>query len=251
MSDRYQSLVLLIALALVGLTVTGSRPTSASMSTQATATGDSTRALSWQSPARLRRGLKATRGNLILSGDGIEFRSDEERFSHRWLFSDVETFDLTARRLVITDYENRHHHMPGERRFRFDLANSLPPPVAAQLAQRVGKPVRNGDPDPKEPGLVAIPARHATRFGGTNGTLRFRNDGIDYVGAGGEGSRSWRWSDIQTLANPDPYHFRIGGYRDIFEFELKQPMSQQLFDRLCDRFYASNLNISPTSGGIQ
>ena len=188
---------------------------------------------------------------MILSGDGIEFRSDEERFSDRWLFSDVETFDLTSRRLVITDYENRHHHLPGERRFRFDLDKSLPPPVAAQLAERVGKPVRNGDPDPKEPSLVTIPARHGTRFGGTIGTLRFRDDGIDYMAAGGEGSRSWRWSDIETLANPDPYHFRVGAYRDTFDFELKQPISQQLFDRAWDRLYASNLNISPTSGGTQ
>ena len=187
----------------------------------------------------------------MLSGDGIDFRSDEQRFSHRWLYSDVKTFDLTSRRLVITDYENRHHHMPGERRFRFDLASSLPPSVAGQLARRVGKPVRNGDPDPKEPSLVTIPARHGTRFGGTNGTLRFRDDGIDYVAAGEKGSRSWRWADIQTLANPDPYHFRLGGYRETFEFELKQPMSQKLFDRLWDRLYARYLNISPSTGGIQ
>ena len=251
MLDHYRHLLLMIAMTLVGLSVTGSRPSSASMSTPATAAGDSAPGLSWQSRARLRHGLKATRGNLILTGDGIEFRSDEERFSHRWIFSDVETFDLTSRRLVITDYENRHHHLPGERRFRFDLDNSLPPSVAAQLAQRLGKPARNGDPDPKEPSLVTIPAGHGTRFGGTLGTLRFRDDGIDYVAAGREGSRSWRWSDIQTLANPDSYHFRIGGYRETFEFELKQPMSQQLFDRLWDRLYARSLNISLTTGGTQ
>ncbi|HEV2381470.1 MAG TPA: hypothetical protein VG206_16950 [Terriglobia bacterium] len=251
MSNRYRRLFLLIALAFAGLSAAGSRPSSVSRSMQAFAPGDSVQALNWQSSARLHHGLKATPGNLILSGDGIEFRPDKERFSHRWLYSDVETFDLTPRRLVITDYQNRRHHMPGERRFRFDLANSLPPAVAAQLAQRVGKPVRNGDPDLEETSLVTIPARHGTRFGGTNGTLRFRDEGIDYVAAGGEGSRSWRWSDLQTLANPDPYHFRIGGYRDIFEFELKQPMSRQLFERLWDRLYASDLNISLTGGGTQ
>ena len=250
MSDRYRRLFVLIAMALVGRGATGFQPSS-STATDAVAQGDSAHALKWQSPARLHHGLKTKRGSLILSGDGIDFRCDEARFSHHWPYSEVKTFDLTSLRLVITDYENRPHRMPGERRFRFDLANSIPPAVAAQLALRVGKPVRNGDPDPKGPSLVTIPARHGTRFGGTNGTLRFRDDGIDYVAAGGEGSRSWRWSDIQTLANPDPYHFRIGGYRDIFEFELKQPMPRQLFDRLWDRLYARNLNISPTSGGTQ
>ena len=251
MLDRFRSLFLLIAMALVGLSATGSQPPSAPWSAQAAAPSDSAQALNWQSAARLHHGLKTTPGNLTLRGDGIEFRSGGERFSHRWLYSDVRTFDLTSRRLVITDYENRHHHMPGERRFRFDLGDSLPPPIAAQLAQRVGKPVRNGDPDLQETSLVTIPARHSTRFGGTNGTLRFRDDGIDYLAAGGEGSRSWRWSDIETLANPDPYHFRVGAYRDTFDFELKQPISQQLFDRAWDRLYASNLNISPTSGGTQ
>lgn len=251
MSDLYRHAFRLIAMALVSFTTIGSRPSSASMSTQAVAAGDSAQALNWQSPARLRHGLKATRGSLILSGDGIEFRSEEERLSHRWLFSEVEIFDLTPRRLVITDYENRHHHIPGERRFRFELDKPLPPPVAAQLAERVGKPVRNGNPDPKEPSLANIPARHGTRFGGTNGTLRFRDGGIDYVAAGKEGSRSWRWADIQTLASPDPYHFRLGGYRETFEFELKQPMSQKLFDWLWDRLYARNLNISPSTGGTQ
>ena len=251
MSDRHRCWFLLIATTLVCPGAIASQPSSASRSAQAAQPSDSVQALNWQSPARLHHGLKAIPGNLILRGDGIEFRSGRERFSHRWLYSDVRTFDLTSRRLVITDYENRHHHMPGERRFRFDLANSLPPPIAAQLAQRVGKPVRNGDPDLQETSLVTIPARHGTRFGGTIGTLRFRDDGIDYVAAGGEGSRSWRWSDIQTLANPDSYHFRIGGHRETFEFELKQPMSQQLFDRLWDRLYARNLNISPSIGGTQ
>lgn len=251
MSNRYRRLFLLIALAFAGRSDADSQPSSASRLMQAVTPGDSAQALNWQSPARLHHGLKATPGNLILRSDGIEFRSGTERFSLRCPYSDVRTLALTSRRLVITGYENRHHHMPGERRFRFDFANSLPPFVAAQLAQRVGKPVRNGDPDLKETTLVTISAYHGTRFGGTNGTLRFRDDGIDYVAAGGEGSRSWRWSDIQTLANPDPYHFRIGGYRETFEFELKQPMAQQLYDRLWDRLYASNLNISPTTGGSQ
>ena len=163
MLDHYRRFLLMIAMTLVGLNITGSRPSSAPMSTQATAAGDSAPGLSWQSHARLRHGLKATRGNLIVSGDGIEFRSEEERFSHRWLFSDVETFDLTSRHLVITDYENRHHHLPGERRFRFDLDNSLPPPVAAQLAERVGKPARNGDPGSHgaEPGHHPRPPRNS------------------------------------------------------------------------------------------
>ena len=251
MSERYRRLFPLIAVVLMGFFRTRPQPSLASPPAQTLAPSASTQALNWQSPGRFHHGLKSIPGDLILRGEGIEFRSGTEKFSKRWLFSDVETFDLTPRRLVITDYENRRHHLPGERRFRFDLGNPIPPAVAAKLAQRVGKPVRNGEPDPKATDLVTIPARHGSRFGGTNGTLRFRDDGIDYEAASGDGSRSWRWSDIETLANPDPYHLRIGGYRDTFEFQLKQPISHELFDRLWDRLYGVNLNISLTSGGTQ
>ena len=251
MSDRYRRLFPSIAVVLMSFFRSGPQPSLASPPAQTLTPSDPGQALHWQSPARFHHGVKSISGDLILRGEGIEFHSGTEKFSKRWLFSDVETFDLTPRRLVITDYENRRHHLPGERRFRFDLSNPIPPAVSAQLALRVGKPVRNGDPDPKATNLVTIPARHGTRFGGTNGTLRFRSDGIDYVTPGGDGSRSWRWSDIETLANPDPYHLRIGGYRDTFEFELKQPISHELFDGLWDRLYGVNLNIFPTSGGTQ
>jgi hypothetical protein len=153
--------------------------------------------------------------------------------------------------VVITDYESHSHHRPGERRFRFDLNNSVPASVAAELAQRVGKPVQNGDPDPQATAYVTLPARHGTRFGGTNGTLRFRDEGIDYVTSDGRDSRSWRWADIQTLANPNPYQLRVGAYLETVDFELKQPMSPDLFDRLWDHVYARDLNVGQTRGGEQ
>jgi hypothetical protein len=213
----------------------------ASTSTQAGAGSEAPKFFNWQSPARLHHSLRATSGDLIFTGDGIEFRSDDKRFSNHWPYSEVKTFDLASRRLVITDYENRGHYLPGERRFRFDLVTSVPPSVAVQLAQRVGKPARNGDPDPKSTAFFTIQARHGKRFGGTNGLLRFREEGIDYTTTGGVGSRSWRWEDIQTLANPDSYQLRVGAYRDVFEFELKEPLPRDVFERLWDKVYANNL----------
>src|SRR5439155_622745 len=73
---------------------------------------------------------KPVPGNLLLNDDAVEFRS--KRFSHRWPYREIKTLELSsARELVITDYENRHWHEPGERRFRFTLAQPMPPTVAA------------------------------------------------------------------------------------------------------------------------
>jgi len=203
--------------------------------------------LQWQSPARLHHGVRTVRGALVLSEGGIEFHS-EQRYSHRWPFVEIQSFDLTPQRLVLISYENRGKNLPGDRRFKFDLSQTMPPSVAAELTRRVAKPVRNGQPDPNQPSFATIPARHTTRTGGSNGTLRFRDDGIDYLSNSKQDGRSWRWSDIQTLANPDSYHFRVAGYREVFEFELKQPMAKDLFDKLWDYVYGRNLEIKSLNG---
>ena len=207
--------------------------------------------LDWESQARLHHGVKGSSGTLTLSQDGVTFLPTKGATLH-WPFLEIQTFDLlTPRRLVITGYENRSWHRHGERKYRFDLSVAMPPDVAAELSRRVEKPVRNGDPNPTATDFATIPARHRTLAGGTNGTLRFGADGIEYVTSNGRGGRSWRWSDIQTLANPDPFHLRVDGYRETLTFELKQPMPRDLFDRLWNQIYARDLNRVEFGGSKQ
>jgi hypothetical protein len=210
---------------------------------------DPTRLL-WRSPAEWQRGLRKTRGTLQIGGGGVAFRAAKGR-QLGWSFENIKTFDLSPHRLVIAGYANRKWRLPGDRNFHFQLKDSVPPAVAAEFARRVGKPNENGVPDPNAPAFAVIPARHRTRGGGTNGVLRFRRSGIDYVTASGRGARSWRWADIQTIARPDPYHFRVGAYREIFEFELKRPMSERLFDRLWNFVYARHLHGLNLTGGTR
>jgi len=186
----------------------------------------------------------STPGDLVLDGQGIEFRPTKGS-ALRWSFVEIRTIDLDSpRHLSLISYSNRHWHWPGDKEFRFELNTPMPPTVAAALVGKVGKPAVNGDPVPRAPSFASIPARRRTRTGGTNGVLDFREDGIDYVVTSGQGGRSWRWADIQTIANPDPYHFRVSGYLETFDFELKQPMTGDLFDRLWDRVYVRDRNVA-------
>ncbi len=131
----------------------------------------------------------------------------------------------------------------------FTLTSPIPPGIAARVAAMVARPVINGDPEPKLLSIAEIPAHRREHFGGSNGTLRFREDGIDYATPDGRNERSWRWSDIQTIANSDPWQFRVTAYREIVEFDLKQPMTRELFDRLWAKLYASDLNLNPRNHG--
>lgn len=207
--------------------------------------GVSAQTQTWQTPAKWHRTLeKAEPGTLTLDADGVEFRSP--KLSSRWKYSDIHTFDLSPRELTLLTYENRHWHEPGERPFRFTLIEPMPSEIAAQFTERVGKPVRNGEPIAGTSAIREIPVHRRGWTGGTNGMLRLKEDGIDYVNdtENGRDSRSWRWSDILTLANPNPYEFRITAFREIDEFDLKQPLARDLFERLWDLLYAADLNLS-------
>lgn len=224
-----------------------SAPWAAAAAPAAERGGQALAPLNWQSSARWRHGLKKTPGTLALTDSGVEFRPAKGP-PLRWRFGEIQTFDLCPRRLKVTGYENRGWRLHGERSFRFDLESDVPPAVASDLAEHVGKPAENGVPDPALPAFSTLGARRRTRAGGTNGVLRFRNSGIDYVTNSGRRARSWRWADIQTLAHPDAFHFRVGAYRETFEFELKEPMSDELFDRLWNDLYARGLSVSPKGG---
>jgi hypothetical protein len=225
--------------------------TSAQSRSEGPSSGETIGRLSWQSNARLHQPLKSMPGDLVFGEQGVEFRPANGSVL-RWSFTDIRTVDLrTPRRLSLTSYENRSWRRSGDRKFRFELGSPMPSTVAAELVQRVGKPAINGNPNPQVPGFATLAARHRTRTGGSNGVLRFRDDGIDYVTSGGQDSRSWRWADIQTLANANPYELRLGGYLETFEFELKRPISPDLFDRLWDLLYARDLNVVGQARGGQ
>jgi hypothetical protein len=187
---------------------------------------------SWQSPAKLHRAVGSEKGDLLVGADGIEFRSGKGK-TIKLPYLEVQTFHLSSHSLSIETYQNRKMHMPGIERVRFDVTKAVPPEVAAELAMKVQRPSQNAVPDPTAQGIV-IPAHHRSLTGGTNGILRFRDGGIDYVTNVPDDSRSWRWADLQTLSAPDPYHLLAFGYHDTYSFDLKELLSQSLYYRLVD-----------------
>jgi hypothetical protein len=200
--------------------------------------------IAWQSAAQFQRFFhKPVGGTLAADDSGVAFQSP--KFSQRWSWQEIQTLDLRgASELIIQDYENRPFHEPGERKFRFVLERPMPPEIARSLAALVARPVINGDPMKNAPAIAEIPAHRRERIGGSNGTIRFRRGGIDYVAANARDSRSWRWSDIETIASPNEWEFRVTAFREIVEFDLKKPLPRELFDRLWNTLYAADLNVA-------
>ncbi len=195
------------------------------------------RFMPWQSPAKLHRMIGSEKGDVRISDDGVEF---QPRNGHplKWRFLDIQTFSLSSHTLVIKTYQNRKKHLPGMQRYRFDMNQSVPPEIASELSREVRRPSQNEVPDPAAPCIVTIPAHHRTLTGGTNGVLRFRDGGIDYVTSIAGDSRSWRWADLQTVSEADPYHLFVFGYRDTYTFDLKTMLPRSLFNHVSDEIWA-------------
>ncbi len=240
---RYKSVILLSAIA---ITLSGV-PIAARAARQPVSPPDHPVAASlhWESSARMHRAAFApsNHGTLLIDGNGVEFRGENKR-SQRWAVSEIQTAFIAPHRLVLKTYLNRSLHRPGERKYRFSLAQAVPPAVAAQLAGAVARPSQNADPDPDAPAIATIPVRHRAIASGTNGVLRIRQDGIDYVTSSKDDSRSWRWADLQTLSSPDPYHLFVFGYRDTYTFNLKAPLSSKLLDRASDEIFAHSESVN-------
>ena len=184
--------------------------------------------VSWESAARLHYFAGKDKGDLSINANGIEFRRKKAE-PMKIPYVEVQTFQLEPQSLTIKTYRNRKMGL-GVAQYRFDLVQSVPPSVAAELASRVRKPSQNSVPDPDSQ-AVTISAHHRTVRGGTNGVLRFHEGGIDYVSSASGDSRSWRWADLQTLSAPDPYHLLLFGYRDTYNFDLKEMLPQSLYYR--------------------
>lgn len=198
---------------------------------------DSGSSVNWRSQAKLHHLLGAEPGDLAIEAGGVAFRT-EKGHDLKWPYQEIQTFSLSAHSLSIKTYKNRH--LPGVQQYRLTIDEAVPPEVAAELARRVRRPSQNRVFDSAMPSIKNVAVHHRTLTGGTNGTLRLREDGIDYVSDVTKDSRSWRWNDLQTLSKPDAFHLLVFGYRDNYTFDLKEPLPQSLFEQLSDKVVLHN-----------
>ena len=203
----------------------------------------------WESPARLRHGMFGhTSGTLRADARGIEF-VPEKGASKRWTVTEIKSLDLQTHRLILVGYDNRGWHRAGTLQFEWELTKDITTALAASLTGDLGRPSRNRLPDPEAPMTIVVAVRRSGHFGGSNGVLRIREQGIDYVTAQPGESRSWRWVDLQTLSNPDPYHLFVFGYRDTYAFELKAVLSREVLNHASDEIWAHNENAMRSGRG--
>jgi hypothetical protein len=190
-----------------------------------------------QFPERHRHLRGACEGTLDASEAGVRFTGPKGH-AWQWKLDQIRQLELAPDRIVVVSYENGK--LPGtERSYEFDGAVPADE-LYALLKDRMDQRLVAEFAPPPGGAAWSLPVKHVGRAGSL-GTLELTAETIAYRSAAKDESRTWRYADIAAIGSSGPFQLTIttlerapaqyGGRRD-FNFELRQPISEDRYNEL-------------------
>src|SRR2546428_6657132 len=154
-------------------------------------------AQSFEFPGEQARLLRNHRGTLVITVDGIEYRTGEKNESRSWRYNDIQQIKIESpTELEILTYEDQRRMLGRDRIFRFILLEGkITPEVSALLVAKAARPVATSvapvtGGEPKFESAV----KHLHAFGGCEGALKIYPDRVAFESAETAAhSRYWRY----------------------------------------------------------
>ena len=190
-------------------------------------------------------------GRLAIDDSGFAFESASKP-THSW-----KVAFLDAQQIRVLDngdwrvltYRDRAWRLGADREYRLRVADrQFAARAAPLLERRLERRFVSGLVDGEGKTLWQLPAKHRLRLSGTEGALVAAEDRVVYRSARPGDSRTWLYSDIDSISSSDPYqltivtHERARGHygdRKAFNFQLKQPLSEDRYTDLWRRLEQS------------
>lgn len=201
--------------------------------------------------------IKSCRGDLIISPNGVEYRTGNKDHARKWGYTDIKMIELESpKEIEIISYETSRKTLGNDRGFEFKVLESeITKEVSDFLLARVARPLATTFVATEEKPRYEFPVRHRHRFGGCQGTLKMYADRLIYESEDAEGSRYWRFSDIKSISRTGSYQFAVttyepefGGPSKTYNFDLKERMDEKVYDYLWARVYKVRLPVSRNQG---
>src|SRR5215813_5569007 len=132
-------------------------------------------AQSFEFPVERELLLRNHRGTLVITKDGIEYRTDQKNESRSWRYKDIQQIKIESPTVLeILTYEDQRRMLGRDRIFRFRLLEGkITPALSALLVARAARPVAtsvswapNGEPK------FEVAVKHLHAFGGCEGALK-------------------------------------------------------------------------------
>src|SRR6266446_2981983 len=180
-------------------------------------------------------------GQLRIDGSGIEYRSVNGKTSIRVAFIDIREMDLSDPTAIrIETYEMLKRKLAGRRSYEFRLRSSRSIQDNDRLvhfvSDRLQRPVLANYSTSAKPEFE-IPAYHRHVVSGCNGTVQITAEGIRFLSSKEDHSRTWRYSEIQTIGGSDPFSFRVTTLTETFTFDLKERLPKEAYELVWQRVY--------------
>jgi hypothetical protein len=180
-------------------------------------------------------------GQLRIDTSGIEYRSTNGKTSIRLPFIDVYEMDVSNPLAIrMETYEMLKRKLSGHRSYVFRLRSSRAVEENDRLTQflseRIRRPLLRSQTIEASPEFE-IPAYHRHVLNGCNGTLQITPEGIRFVSTKEDHSRTWKYSEIETIGGPDPFSFRATTLAETFTFDLKDRLPKEAYELVWQRVY--------------
>jgi cupredoxin-like protein len=209
-------------------------------------------AQSLEFPVERERMFRNHRGTLVITPDGIEYRTNEKNESRSWRYKDIQQIKIESpTEFEILTYEDQRRMLGRDRIFRFRLLEGkITPEVSALLVAKAARPVATSvAPAQDGESKYETAVKHLHAFGGCEGALKIYPDRVTFESADKpEHSRYWRYSDIQGFGHPSRYRFEIttfedkfGGPAKVYDFQLKEDLPAPAYDYLWVRVNPAEL----------
>jgi len=185
---------------------------------------------------------KGCAGTMTVDETGVSF-TGAKKHAWSWKYEDIQQLRLSSESIYILTYKDSKLRLGKDREYNFIgkiPAEELYPLLKDRMDQRFVAAVGQVSDLPS----WSLPAKHLRPIVGSEGTLSFTADAIVYSTAVRAESRTWRYSDIDTIASSGPFQLTITTLEKTFNFQLKQPITEARYNNLW-------LQIEKTNGRIQ
>ncbi len=199
-------------------------------------------------------------GELTFTTKGIVYRSeDDEKHAREWAYEDIQEVKVASPTEVeILTYEDVIGKLNDDRKFKFKRVDpEIRPEVVQFLRQHATSRVVSAVFAVPQDVFYTVPAKHRhTWGGGCEGELHFSDAGIYYFSPSNrEHSRSWPIRSIQSIGRRSLFTFRVtvpeegatGAWRN-FQFQLKRPMSEEVYQLLWRKIWEPESWVSRLAG---
>ncbi|HWQ54061.1 MAG TPA: hypothetical protein VN442_10280 [Bryobacteraceae bacterium] len=171
------------------------------------------------------------RGELRIDAEGFTYRSGNGKTTLQIPLADVLEANVSDSRVIqIKTYDILKRNLARRRVYTFRLLEGEHDEELTRfLATSLRHPVIGSYGTPAVD-ASSLSAYHRHRLGGCHGKLQIDSTGIRFASDRPAESRTWLYSEIETVGSMNPFHFRITTLAETYNFDLKEKLPEQVHD---------------------